>query len=57
MTMATATRGRLTSATITLHHPLDYYFSLFLRQEDRGLEASDTERPRKSLSLPATLAD
>lgn len=28
--MPTATRERLTSAAITLHHPLDYYFDKFL---------------------------
>ncbi|MFB9278861.1 tyrosine-type recombinase/integrase [Cohnella cellulosilytica] len=31
MPTATATRELLTSAAITLHHPLDYYFVLFLR--------------------------
>ncbi|MFD0712972.1 hypothetical protein [Paenibacillus sp. GCM10027626] len=30
MSTATATRERLTSAAITLRHPLDYYFGLFL---------------------------
>src|SRR5690606_31447636 len=39
MPMATATRKRLTSAAITLHHPLDYYFALFLRaKETEGLK-------------------
>jgi len=39
MPTATATRERLTSAAITLHHPLDYYFALFLRaKETEGLK-------------------
>jgi len=39
MPMVTATRERLTSAAITLHHPLDYYFALFLRaKESEGLK-------------------
>jgi len=39
MSTATATRERLTSAAITLHHPLDYYFALFLRaKETAGLK-------------------
>ncbi|MBO9604989.1 MAG: hypothetical protein J7639_03520 [Paenibacillaceae bacterium] len=39
MTTATATRKRLTSAAITLHHPLDYYFALFLRaKKNEGLK-------------------
>lgn len=37
--MLIATRDLLTSATITLHHPFDYYFSLFLRaKETEGLK-------------------
>ncbi len=37
--MPTATRARLTSAAITLHHPLDYYFALFLRaKKTEGLK-------------------
>lgn len=40
MSMATATRERLTSAAITLHHPLDYYFALFLRaKKNEGLKS------------------
>lgn len=31
MTQSTATRERLTSTAVTLHHPLDYYFNVFLR--------------------------
>lgn len=39
MPTATATRERLTSAAITLHHPLDYYFALFLRaKKTEGLK-------------------
>lgn len=39
MATATATRERLTSAAITLHHPLDYYFALFLRaKKNEGLK-------------------
>ncbi|CAH1226055.1 Tyrosine recombinase XerC [Paenibacillus plantiphilus] len=39
MPMATGTRKRLTSAAITLHHPLDYYFALFLRaKKTEGLK-------------------
>ncbi len=39
MSTATATRERLTSAAITLHHPLDYYFALFLRaKKHEGLK-------------------
>jgi integrase/recombinase XerD len=34
-----ATRERLTSAAVTLHHPLDHYFKLFLRaKETSGLK-------------------
>lgn len=39
MPMATATRKRLTSVAITLHHPIDYYFALFLRaKKTEGLK-------------------
>lgn len=31
MTQSTATRERLSSTAMTLHHPLDYYFNVFLR--------------------------
>jgi len=34
MPTATATRKRLTSAAVTLHHPLDYYFALFHRAKN-----------------------
>lgn len=40
MSKATATRDRLTSAVITLHHPIDYYFGIFLRaKETEGLKS------------------
>jgi hypothetical protein len=39
MPMTTATRERLTTAAVTLHHPLDYYFGIFLRaKETEGLK-------------------
>lgn len=39
MATVTATRERLTSAAITMHHPLDYYFALFLRaKKNEGLK-------------------
>ncbi|MCM3130073.1 tyrosine-type recombinase/integrase [Paenibacillus provencensis] len=39
MPTATATRERLTFTAINLHHPLDYYFGLFLRaKETEGLK-------------------
>lgn len=39
LTLSTATRKRLTSAAVTLHHPLDYYFNVFLRaKETEGLK-------------------
>lgn len=39
MPTAIATRERLTSAAINLHHPLDYYFALFLRaKKTEGLK-------------------
>lgn len=39
MTQHSAVRKRLTSAAITLHHPLDYYFALFLRaKKTEGLK-------------------
>jgi integrase/recombinase XerD len=39
MTLSTATRERLTSAAVTLHHPLDHYFNVFLRaKETEGLK-------------------
>jgi integrase/recombinase XerD len=39
MPMTTATRERLASVTVTLHHPLDYYFNVFLRaKETEGLK-------------------
>ncbi|MDQ0195650.1 hypothetical protein [Paenibacillus wynnii] len=39
MTQSTATRERLTSTAVTLHHPLDYYFNVFLRaKETEGLK-------------------
>jgi integrase/recombinase XerD len=39
MPTATAIRERLTSAVITPHHPLDYYFGLFLRaKKTEGLK-------------------
>jgi integrase/recombinase XerD len=39
MTQSTATRERLTSAAVTLHHQLDYYFNVFLRaKETEGLK-------------------
>lgn len=45
MMHTTATRDRLTSISITIHHPLDYHFNMFLRtKETEGLK-------------PRTLAD
>lgn len=39
MPTVTASRERLISAAITLHHPLDYYFGIFLRvKETEGLK-------------------
>lgn len=39
MTTSIATRERLTSAAITLHHPLDHYFNVFFRaKETEGLK-------------------
>ena len=39
MSTATATSERLTFAAITFHHPLDYYFALFLRaKKNEGLK-------------------
>lgn len=34
MSTVTETRERLTSAAITLYHPFDYYFALFLRAKE-----------------------
>jgi hypothetical protein len=67
MPMATATRERLTSSVTTLHHPLDYYFGLFLRVSRRmSLQAaiccSDhvilvKERGKMGYSAAVTKAD
>lgn len=39
MTQSTATRERLTSAAVSLHHQLDYYFNVFFRaKETEGLK-------------------
>ncbi|WP_256762425.1 tyrosine-type recombinase/integrase [Cohnella sp. WQ 127256] len=39
MTQATATRERLTSVVVSMHHSLDYYFNVFLRaKQTEGLK-------------------
>jgi hypothetical protein len=41
MAQATATREQLTSAAVTLHYPLNYYFNLFVQAKEgkRRIEA------------------
>ncbi|CAH1198732.1 hypothetical protein PAECIP111893_01084 [Paenibacillus plantiphilus] len=48
MIQSTATRERLTSALVTLHHPFDYYFNVFLEQRKPKATSKPISRPISS---------
>lgn len=57
MPATTAARERLTSAALTLHHPLDYYFALFLRaKETEGLKPRTLRYPERQGKLGELLS-